>query len=82
MSTMKLFYRPWTPACDAELARLHNTGISYREIGKAMNRSHGAICTRCTKLGLFRETHTRRIATGEAAYGDRRYEDIVFRVPA
>jgi DNA-directed RNA polymerase specialized sigma24 family protein len=44
----------WTEAEDQRLRDLAECGVLYREIGRVLGRSHGAVMSRAFKLGVTR----------------------------
>jgi hypothetical protein len=48
---------PW-PERDAELRRLHSTGLSYRQIAERMKLSKSSVLARATRIGLPRRENT------------------------
>lgn len=45
-------YAPWTEEQETVLVRLHDSGVSTRDIAKELGRQPGAITARLEKLGL------------------------------
>jgi F-box protein, helicase, 18 len=43
-------YRPWTPFLDDELTKMHNEGITVKDMAKHFGRTKGAIEARITKV--------------------------------